>query len=585
MIQIHIGSATYTYPVENASYRYRTIMGENELTLYFASVTFVATPLGAYCDFEGERYTLMIPENFKKLGDRNFEYVMIMNSAQSLLGKYKYRDTGSNRLKFTVTDKPLKHLQMLVDNLNQRDAGWTVGTCLNATEKTISYNHQYCKEALQSIAEAFETEWEVVGKTINLNKIEYNRATPLALSYGMGNGLKPGVGRTNVDASNPMEILFVQGGERNIDESLYGSAELRLPLNKQITYEGREYTTDAAGLFITRTDKAPVTETESSLDLSNIYPSRVGTISSVIVVDLVNNKYDFIDNTIPASLDYTACLIKGKTMSVIFQTGMLTGKEFDVKYIHATRKFQMVATQMDGQTMPNETYKPRAASEGVEPDTYIVYGISLPTAYVCDDPTQTGASWDLFREAVKYMFENEDPRFNFTGELDGIWAKANWGTIGPKIKLGGMVLFSDPHFEIEGELIRIVGIKDLVNDPSTPEIELSNMPIVGSLMSDIRKIQENEVTLITTVRGINDSINRRRRKIVSTRDDMLNADDLVRTADITPRMLAPDAGTPQFSIERALVEPTEGNTIRLTAGELVNHNYYALDKSKIISME
>lgn len=576
---IYIRSQAYTYPVENTSYRYRTIMGENELTLYFASVSFSETPLGAYCDFEGERYTLMLPQNFKKFGERNFEYVMIMHSAQSLLKKYKYRDTGTSRLKFSMTAKPIDHLKMLVVNLNQRDTGWTVGTCLDAREKTISFNHQYCNDALQMMAEAFKTEWEVVGKTINLNKIEYNRDAPLALSYGRGNGLKPGVGRTNVDSNNPMEILFVQGGERNIDASKYGSTELLLPKDQQLVYEGRTYVTDANGLYITRKDKTPVTETESSLDLSNIYPSRTGTVTSVVAVDAANNKYDFIDNTIPNTLDFNAYLIEGMTMSVIFQKGMLVGKEFEVKYIHASRKFQMTATPIDGQTMPNEINKP------IPGDKYNVYGISLPAAYVCDNQYQTGASWDLFREAVKYMYENEDPRFNFTGELDGIWSNANWETIGPKIKLGGMVLFSDPQFEIDGELIRIVGIKDYINNPHSPEIELSNMPITGSIMNEVRKIHENEVAVFTIFKEANDLIRRRRNEILDAQDSRLNADQLIRTSDITPRMLAPDAGTPQFSIEGALVEPTEGNTIRLTAGELVNHNYYALDKYKIISME
>ena len=37
------------------------------------------------------------------------------------------------------------------------------------------------------IADAFETEWEVIGKTINLRKVEYFKDNPLPLSYGRGN--------------------------------------------------------------------------------------------------------------------------------------------------------------------------------------------------------------------------------------------------------------------------------------------------------------------------------------------------------------------------------------------------------------
>jgi len=480
-------STAHEITVSDVSYRYRAIMGENSLTLSFVLPTFTDIPIGAYCDFQGERYTLTAPQNFKKQGTRNFEYVLILDSAKTLLEKYKLRDTTSNRLKFSLTAKPHEHLQLLVDNLNQRDSGWTIGNYIDATEKGLSFNHNYCSEALQMMAEAWETEWEVVGKTIHLKKVEYNKIDPLALSYGRGNGFKPGVGRTNFDRSKPVEILFVQGGERNIDKSKYGASELLLPKNQQLIYEGRTYRVDADGLSIKRADKALATNEESSIDLSNIYPSRVGEVSSVDEVDPAKNFYDFIDISIPENLNFSDCIMAGETMTVIFQTGMLTGKEFDVKYIHVDKRFELVSQTIDGQTMPNAAFKP------VIGDTYAVFGISLPDAYVCDNTTMTGGSWDLFREAVKYLFENEDPRFSFTGEMDGIWSKKNWSTISPKLKLGGFISFSDAQFQIEDVLIRITGIKDLINSPENPSIELSNVTVTGSISSDLRQIAADRV--------------------------------------------------------------------------------------------
>ena len=37
---------------------------------------------------------------------------------------------------------------------------------------------------------------------------------------------------------------------------------------------------------------------------------------------------------------------------------------------------------------------------------------------------------DMFRAAVKYLFDNEELKFTFTGELDGIWSKKDWVNIG-----------------------------------------------------------------------------------------------------------------------------------------------------------
>lgn len=183
-------------------------------------------------------------------------------------------------------------------------------------------------------------------------------------------------------------------------------------------------------------------------------------------------------------------------MTVIFQTGMLTGKEFEVKYIHeekdkkAGRRFEIVPQEIDGITMPEpEVWRPKAG------DTYAVFGIQLPNAYICNDTTQTGASWEVFKEAAKYLYEHEDKKFTFTGTLDGIWAKKRWLQIGGKIKLGGYVDFSDTQFHPEGSLIRMIGIKRFVNNPYSPEIELSNEPVGTSVSSDLNKIETNEVTV------------------------------------------------------------------------------------------
>ena len=79
---------------------------------------------------------------------------------------------------------------------------------------------------------------------------------------------------------------------------------------------------------------------------------------------------------------------------------------------------------------------------------------------MCDNATKTGASWDMFREAVRYLYEREERQFTFIGELDGIWAKKNWLAIGAKLVPGGYVDFSDPQFQPDGILIRITGVRD-----------------------------------------------------------------------------------------------------------------------------
>ena len=391
--------------------------------------------------------------------------------------------------------------------MNRRDKGWMVGECIDGVETLIAYDHDFCIDALTRMASTFKTEYEFTGKRVSLRKIEYNKSNPLPLSYGCGNGFKPGVGRSNTGDNPPTEILFVQGGTDNIDPSKYGSSELLLPKNQTLAYDGehfededgfiaknaRRYVVDEAGLSIRRDDKQLSSLAEDSLDCSEIYPKRVGTVNTVVVVDEKNNFYDIVDTSIPSSLNYEECLIEGETMTVVFQTGMLAGREFEVKYYHnavkgkAARRFEIVPADIDGQTMPNTTFAPKSG------DKYAVFKCMLPTAYICDNATKTGASWDMFRAAVKCLFDNEDLKFTFTGELDGIWSKKDWVNIGGRIKLGGYIRFSDDQFQKDGVLVRITGIKDYINKPHSPVIELSNTTVSGSVSSTLNDLKSEEV--------------------------------------------------------------------------------------------
>ena len=507
IIYNNVGNKVLEIEVDDNSYRNRAVMGDHSLTLYYSLPEHVEIPVGSYCEFQGETFTLKRPENFKMKHKRLFEYTVLFDPPEANAKVWKFRNPVDGRLKFSLTAKPHEHLQMFVDNMNRRDKGWTVGECIDGVETLIAYDHDFCIDALTRMASTFKTEYEFTGKRVSLRKIEYNKSNPLPLSYGRGNGFKPGVGRSNTGDNPPTEILFVQGGTDNIDPSKYGSSELLLPKNQTLAYDGehfededgfiaknaRRYVVDEAGLSIRRDDKQLSSLAEDSLDCSEIYPNRVGTVSTVVAVDEKNNFYDIVDTSIPSSLNYEECLIAGETMTVVFQTGMLAGREFEVKYYHnavkgkAARRFEIVPADIDGQTMPNTTFAPKSG------DKYAVFKCMLPTAYICDNATKTGASWDMFRAAVKHLFDNEDLKFTFTGELDGIWSKKDWVNIGGRIKLGGYIRFSDDQFQKDGVLVRITGIKDYINKPHSPVIELSNTTVSGSVSSTLNDLKSEEV--------------------------------------------------------------------------------------------
>lgn len=496
---------TINVEVDDSSYRYRAIMRKPQLILKFSLPEYIDFPVGTWCVYQNETYCLNSEKNLKKRGKRNISYDMTLGGDEDKLGLYKFRNSVDGRLKFSMCAKPLELVEEVVKNLNAREGAdvWSVGTVIESTEKTVEFNHCYIDAALQSIADVFETEWEIVNHVVNLRKVEYNKENPLPLSYGRGNGFVPGLGRTTDLDEAPIKRIYTQGGTRNIDRSKYGgegsefpeydtnSAELLLPPLQTLEYEGRTYKADAQGYYVERVDKVSKAVKEDSLDCSEIYPSRVGTVGSVITVKAEKHFYDFVDTSIPEALDYNSCIIEGETPTIIFQSGMLAGKEFEFRYKHAERRFEIIPQEIDGIIMPD----PETGYMPVVGNQYAVFGIMLPKQYFFDNETQSGASWDMFREAAKKLYEREDTKFTFKGDLQGLWAKRNWLNIGGKIKVGGYILFTDDQFATDGVKIRITGIKDYVNTPYAPTLEISNSVSGSTVRSELAKIENTEVVI------------------------------------------------------------------------------------------
>lgn len=514
MLTLHFNNTTLDVQESDSSYRYRSLMSKPQLVLKFSLSEFVEIPVGAWCEYQGVKYKLGSPENIKKNGTRNIEYTLTLGTLEDNMSLYKMRNPVDKRLKWSMCAKPHELVEAIVWNLNQRDGAgvWKVGECLDAAEQTVEFNHTYVDAALQDVANKFETEWEINDYTISLHKVEYFKDDPLPLAYGKGNGFEPGVGRTTQSDELPIKRLYVQGGDRNIDRSKYGSAELLLPKSQTLVYEGRIYQSDAEGYSIERIDKVSDAVKEDSLDCSEIYPSRVGTVSAVECIDAGKNFYDIIDNSIPAELNFNDYVIEGETAMIIFQKGMLAGddKQFEFKYNHSERRFELVPQEIDGVTMPNETFSPAVG------DTYAIFGIMLPDSYICNNTDKTGASWDMFREAARKLYENEDPKFTFTGTLQGLWAKKNWLRVGGRLKVGGYVLFTDEQFAPDGIPIRITGIKEFLTSPYAPVLEISNSVSGKSVSSQLREIGQNEVATDNSIRNAVSYTKRRFRDVRET---------------------------------------------------------------------
>ncbi len=182
--------------------------------------------------------------------------------------------------------------------------------------------------------------------------------------------------------------------------------------------------------------------------------------------------------------------IGGEQIMFVPQTGRLSGTEISVLqgeadasdgYIHSERRFKLITESNLGGWMPDG----RLAVG----DTYAIFGIKLPQTYI------DIAESELFKEAIRVKYENEEQRFTFRGELDGIWAQNNWENVKDKLRIGGYVNFTDNHFQPNGTLIRISAITEYLHKPMQPEIELTNVVMGRGLLGELAKIPEQELVI------------------------------------------------------------------------------------------
>lgn len=495
---------------DDSSYCRKEVMAENQLYLNFSLPQYEEIPVGSTVLYSSEQYTLLVAPKVKKNHNNHYDYQLTLSASYAELGKYIIYNTIDNRLKFDYTAKAHEHLQLIIDNLNKRGGGWTIGECIESDEKLISYNLSTCMDALLAITEAFETEWEIVGKTINVRKVEYNKDNPLELSYGRGKGLCAGIERMSYNDEKPIGRLFVQGGERNIFLSTYGAKELHLPKDKTITYNGIAYKVSADGQYLERVGGAINGGNEGVLDLTHIYPSHTCEVESVAFLYKNNSyasRYDLISanpelnqeessdwDKVQVNVnvksevnnpDYSqeSIQVAGETMKAVFQSGMLGGREFDIhKYVHDTLTFELTSEYVDGYRMPaGYSYHPSVG------DKFIVVGISLPTEYV------TEAENKALEDAVKYLNEHESVKVTISANIDQIAAARNWDKWADKIRVGGYVRLSDDDLLSKSEDIRIKAVKYYLNSYKRPHVEMSNSIGGISLSTQIKQIESQEV--------------------------------------------------------------------------------------------
>ena len=446
------GIVKMTVSPDNSSQWNHEVGVENVVTVNFTTWEFLVLEVGWYILVEGQRFSIKSEYRPKHIHDTKYTYNLKFygreHDAQDIL--FCRLNQGEDDLEsvFAYDGTPMDFLQKVVANMNRNTDGvvWKAGEAITANRQTINFNGLYCWDALGEIARAFGTEWWMDGEYLNISKCE--RGESVSLGYGLG--LKSGLTQNeNTNAVKWFTRLIPVGSSKNIDKSKYGYATLQLP--------GREK-------YIDINTQYGLKEYREEAAFSEIYPHRVGTISSVRSEERTNEEtgnftvFYVKDSSLPFNPD--EYMIGGEVIHMTFNSGALAGKDFEVNWNNETKEFEIINQYPDENTqLPGGNLVPSAD------DTYVLWNISMPDEYI------RAAEQELKTAVDVYLAEYSKDISVYSGSTDYIYISKN----DVPLLLGQRVrLLSEVYFGNIGRDSRITRVSRKLNNLNEATIDCSD---------------------------------------------------------------------------------------------------------------
>ncbi len=529
------------------------LMGAQEIQTDIDLPGTLISPIGATIGYKGNPYTINTPPlRVDKLGNRLFKYSVMFESVLYRLYDKKLRHLGNRT--FQYYNDPAGYAQLIVDNANEIDPGWSVGNCDVLPEKTIDFSGHTCRTALDTVAEAFKLEWSLDGKKINFVK-QVGNTTTLVFKYGRGMGL--------------YSLSYSYQSDKNVVTRAYGYGSTRnLPKNyrngaTQLMFDGE---------FLEKNVFKPdgVTKLygvkEGDYENEDIFPQIDGLVSGVSAFDPDAATFTITD----ASLTFDLNTYFGSdTPKLSFKTGELQGQEFEItRYKHDTKTITLkVFTDSNDNKLPNSVFQ---AAIG---DTYNLFDMNLPDECILDAENRLKAA------TQEFLNENCVPRVLYTLEIDPLYARDN----NIMLKPGDKVRVIDEDLGID-EMIRVTKTNYPFNFPE--QITKST-----KISVDIA----NFIPYTTTERVIADTIdNQKEIKVV----DRTNAErarlNALNMKNLAGRVFDPDGNlakgsesivaamatfgfdSQNFGLIDVTIAPNSGadpNSLVISGGQLVHRIY------------
>ena len=451
----------------NNSQQDKTLGGDNLLSLSFVHHSFVQLDVNDWCEFEGERYWLQERYLPTQKNEHEWDYDMKLYGVESLIRRLLVlkNPDGENEAVFTLTAPASEHVRLIVGCINagMGTSDWKVGSVIATENLTVDYSGTFCDEGLRKVAEAAKTEWWVEGQTVNVCRCEHGEELTLRYPESITQ-----LERDTADGVKFYTRLFPMGSTRNIDRAKYGAVRLQLPGGQKYV----DMNVEKYGVFHHYEEAA----------FSHIYPRRIGIVSNVRESSVKDNEgkpykiYWFKDSALPFNPnDYE---IGGLVKHVVFQSGELNGRDFEVNYHADTQEFEIITTWPYG----DEVQMPGGHLIPKEGDKYILWNIRMPDEYY-------GLAEQEYLEAVKaFNAEHCIDTSVYKCPTHHVWIERNKVQlyVGLRIRLESRQYFPETGFRCS----RITRITRNVVQPSQMDIEISDATSIGNMTRITDSINE-----------------------------------------------------------------------------------------------
>lgn len=422
------------------------------VTVNFTTWEFFVLSVGDYVEISGKRFSIKKEYRPKKTDTQKYTYNISFygreHDMQDLL--FCRLNQGEDDLEsvFAYDGTPMEMLEKLVANMNRNTDGvtWRAGQAVTGDRKTINFNGLFCWDAAGEIAGAWETEWWLDGEYLNIGKCEHGERVTLGYMKGLKTGL------TQNENSNSIKWftrLIPVGSTKNIDPSKYGYTHLQLPSRDK---------------YIDLNTQLGLKEHREEAAFQDIFPHRLGTVSSVRSEEQTNTDgeeytvYYVKDKDLPFNPD--EYMIGEEVIHITFESGDLSGREFECNWHNDTQEFEIINTYPDENTqIPGGNIIPDVG------DTYILTNIRMPDEYY-------PIAEEQYKQAVdSFLTEYSKDISIYSGDTDYIHVDKN----SVPLSLGQRVRLEDAQYFEAGYLdTRITRIERKLGNLSEASIDCSS---------------------------------------------------------------------------------------------------------------